>query len=221
MATEDDKTITVAKSMPASSDTGYEIAAIKPDAFMQWGCPYCGSVWRNNTTSLRQDNVIVLNCLGCWRGFFVITHGQTSKIAVGVGGSLFCSSVNVHPRKGQDTHDDCSGLNEGRTGIGLHVVPGCFVCGGQRSLLRGFMVEVNGKGKANNLLALFGGVGACFEPLTRNAQLLGMDKVRRIRIGACHTHLRNLERLWMFAGTGGLTENMVSEARQEVAEVVC
>lgn len=93
-------------------------------------------------------------------------------------------------------------------GIGLDWTPGCFICGGKKRLLNNIAAFVQNKEAGKRVVGMFS-QGAWldyrdFEP----------DRVQ-VKIGACNTHLPNLEKLHELTRDGFITSVRISAAQNK------
>ncbi len=165
-------------------------------------------------------------CGECGRGCFVLAVGiGVSPFGIGMrDGTTVYPEVQEHPRKGipkrgrQDKQPDGGGEFFGARGIGMDKTPGCFVCGGKRTLEPGrkykMSLHTNIAGFAQckdagvRIVEMFKGKGCWmdyrdFEP----------DYIQ-VKIGACKEHLDNLRKLMNLTreADGIITDAMIKAA---------
>ena len=158
----------------------------------------------------------MLTCGDCKRGFAALAEGLT-KSTIGFAGlrETYYPELAPHPRIGipshgrPDTQPKDGGEFFASRGIGMDYTPGCFVCGGEEGLYSNIAAFVRTKAAGERVVNIFT-YGARldyreFEP----------DHVQ-VKIGACETHLRNLEKLHRLTEEkdGVITQGIVSEARR-------
>lgn len=180
----------------------------------EFGCPYCG--YRSGYTPISGVGSAVWTCGNeeCGKICCVLAEGVT-KSAIGFGD--FYPELQDHPRRGIPNHgqSDMKPDGEGEffrsRGIGLDDCT-CFVCGthdrdGQGHIvLNNIAAFVQCKEAGERVVALFPQGARLdyrdFEP----------DRVQ-VKIGACDSHLVNLQKLDELTRDGVITHARINEAR--------
>ena len=191
------------------------VLAVSLAALESWGCPNCG--YRSGNPAISGHGGLVWRCGECGETCIGLAGGMTvSPFGFASGDGLDeYPTLSVHPRQGTPAHGRPDTRPEGggeffsSRGIGLDNTPGCFVCGGGERMRNNIAAFVQCRAAGERVVAMFAS-GArldyrAFEP----------DRVQ-VKIGACSTHLPNLQRLHDLIGRGDergvITAEMIAEA---------
>lgn len=190
------------------------IIAISVSDLKEFGCPYCG--YRSGYTSISGHGSLAWKCGECGKGTIGLSQG-VKKSTFGIGtdkGDFMYPRVRKHPRHGIPSHGktDVRSLDGtekfSSRGIGLEQTPGCFVCGGPKTLHNNIAAFVHCKEAGERLVDMFEGKGAYLDYREHEP-----DRVQ-VKIGACDQHLSELERLDNITHEAGdkISVQMIQEA---------
>lgn len=193
---------------------GSEIIAISFSDHKKFGCISCGC--KNGSVSFSTPGERVWNCAQCGRGFVIRASGVEPLISVVLDGQEIYPELKPHPRQGTPAHALEKGHDDGKVltvkGIGLYMVPGCFVCGGGMGLLPGIAITVHLKPTTETVIRLFDSKGARTYP--GDASKL-KDMKGRVTVGACFKHMSNLKQLMeSIKAANTIRRSMIEEARK-------
>jgi len=208
--------------MPFVSDVPESIA-IATDEHVESGCPFCG--YRSGSSYLQMGGAMTWKCGECGRGCIVLAVGVgVSPIGLGTkDGETIYPEVQPHPRLGipkrgrEDKKPEGGGEFFGARGIGIDSSPGCFICGGKRTLDAKYKYEMVG---LNNVA----GFAQCKVAGARIVEMFNAkgcwmdyrdyepDRIQ-VKIGACKDHLSNLTALVELtrAADGVITTEMIEQ----------
>lgn len=190
------------------------VIAVSVKELQEFGCPFCG--YRSGYTPISGGRAAVWTCGSeeCGKTCCVLGEGIT-KSTIGFGD--FYPELQAHPRRGIPSHGrpdkkpDSEGEFFRSRGVGLDNCT-CFVCGTHdrdgkgHTMLNNIAAFVQGKEAGERVVAMFS-QGAWldyrdFEP----------DRVQ-VKIGACDSHLVNLQKLDELTQDGIITADRINEAR--------
>lgn len=190
------------------------VIAVSGAELQKFGCPHCG--YRSGYSHMSSGGSTVWRCGSdeCGEACCVLSEGVT-KSRIGFGDVY--PELQAHPRRGIPSHGRPDKRPEGggeffrSRGIGLDDCT-CFVCethdrdGRGHCMLHNIAAFVQGKEAGERVVAMF----------PRGARLdyrdFEPDRVQ-VKIGACDSHLSNLEKLNELTQDGVITEARITEAR--------
>ncbi len=178
-----------------------------------FGCPHCG--FRSGSASLQARGAAVWSCGECGRTSVLLSEGlRRSPIGLGTAYGTAYPRLRNHPRRGIPAHGTADQQPNGggeyfsSRGIGMDTTPGCFACGGKSDLYHNIAAFVRTREAGERVVGMFK-CGARLDYRPRSP-----DRVQ-VKIGACHGHLVNLERLDQLVQGGVITQDVVSQASPE------
>ena len=185
------------------------VIAVSVAELREFGCPHCG--YRSGYTPVSGGGAAAWTCGSeeCGKTCCILGEGVTrSPISFGD----FHPELQEHPRRGIPSHGrsdkkpDGEGESFHSRGVGLDTTPGCFVCGGDKRLRKNIAAFIQCKEAGERIVAMFPQGARLdyrdFEP----------DRVQ-VKIGACDTHLPNLQKLHELTQNGVITSTHISEAQ--------
>lgn len=190
------------------SSTAQAVIAVSVAELREFGCPHCG--YRSGYTPISGGGTAAWICGSgeCGKTSCVLADGAT-KSTIGFGD--FYPELQPHPRKGTPSHGQPDKKPDGggeffrSRGIGLDTTPGCFVCEGSKCLRNNIAAYVQNKESGERVVALF----------SKGARLdyreYEPDHVQ-VKIGACDSHLPNLERLHSLVSDGIITKERIAQS---------
>lgn len=212
-----------------------EIAVLMSDV-NKWGCPSCG--YRSGSMPIQMGGTGVWRCGECGESCFVLADGleETSfgiddqgTTVIPMRGSELDASIKrfkrvAHPREGTPSHGrpdqrpPQGGEYFGSRGPGVDRAPGCFVCPRAENpptkredmeMFHNIAAFVVTKEAGERVVAMFGR-GAWLDYRERTP-----DRIQ-VKVGACETHLRNLEALHSVTSRaeGVLTDEFIRIVRE-------
>lgn len=185
------------------------IIAISFDERNLYGCPYCGH--RSASASTSTANCTVCECIDC-KKTYVLLGGELRQSSIGFGDPPVYPKLQIHPRSGipshgnSDVRPDTGGDFFYSRGIGKDDTPGCFVCGGDHTLYNNISGFVRTKDAGERILALFP-YGARLDYRSSTP-----DRVQ-VKIGACDTHKKCLEKLDQLCADKIINKEKINEAK--------
>ncbi len=192
-----------------------DIIAISHSDHKKFGCINCGC--KNGSVSFSTPGERAWNCAQCGRGFVIRASGvEKPLISVVLDGQEIYPELKPHPRQGTPAHALEKGPDGDKVltvqGIGLYMVPGCFVCGGGMALLPGIAITVHLKPTIETVIRLFEDKGVRTYP--GDASKL-KDMKGRVTVGACFKHMTNLKCLMeSIKAANTIRKGMIEEARK-------
>lgn len=185
------------------------IAISVPD-LNQFGCPHCG--YRSGSRLFSVGGTAIWQCGKCHQECHVLAEWLTHSV---IGPN--CPEVQKHPRQGIAKHGnpDISPGEGGEffksRGIGLDRCT-CFICNTDKrdelgsTYLNNISAFVECREAGERVVAMFPN-GARLDYREREP-----DRVQ-VKIGACDTHLPNLQKLDLLTRDGVITEMRIAESR--------
>lgn len=190
------------------------VIAVSVKDLREFGCPYCG--YRSGYTPISGGGAAVWTCGSEECGKTCCVLGEdVIKSTIGFGD--FYPELQAHPRRGTPSHGRSDKRPGGggeffySRGIGLDNCT-CFVCethdrdGKGHTMLNNIAAFVQGKEAGERVVAMF----------SRGARLdyreFEPDRVQ-VKIGACDSHLANLQKLYELTQDGIITVDRINEAR--------
>jgi len=191
--------------------------AVSGKELNKFGCPYCG--YRSGYTPVRGGGSAIWTCgdSNCGKSCVFLSDGVTKSsigLSSGDGDEVIYPELQVHPRRGIPSHGKPDKKPEGggeffwSRGIGTDHTPGCFVCGGKFGMHKNIAAFVQCKTAGERVVAMFK-QGARIDYREHEP-----DRVQ-VKIGACATHITNLEYLNKLTAAGNkdvLAQEMVRAA---------
>lgn len=198
------------------------VIAVSVAELREFGCPHCG--YRSGYTPLSGGGAAVWTCGSeeCGKTCCALAEGVTTS-PIGFGD--LHPELQVHPRRGIPSHGRPDKRPDGEgeffqsRGFGLEWNLLCFCCGARDKEHRLEDPDQHGNGLLHNIAAFV----QCKEAgervvvmFSRGARLDYRDSEPdrvQVKIGACGTHLSNLQRLHELTKDGVITSTSINEAR--------
>lgn len=190
------------------------VIVVSAKELQEFGCPHCG--YRSGYTSISSGGAAVWTCGSeeCGKTCCILVGGVT-KSPIGFGG--FHPELQVHPRRGVPSHGrpdkkpDGGGEFFRSRGIGLDDCT-CFVCGTHdrdeqgHVMLNNIAAFVQCREAGERIVAMF------LQGARLDYRDFEPDRVQ-VKIGACDSHLANLQKLDELTRDGVITAVRINEAR--------
>jgi len=201
------------------------VIAVSETEIRQFGCPYCG--YRSGHTSISAfgSNVWICGSGECRKECCILAEGVTRST---IGFGSFYPELQAHPRRGIPSHGAPDKKPDGggeffySRGIGMEWELSCFCCGARDYRHRSRDTSKPGNGLLNNIAAFVEckaageRVVAMFQKGARlDYRDYEPDRVQ-VKIGACNTHLPNLQKLFELVKDDSIITNArISEALRQ------